>query len=304
MRYEVYVDVLFVNCLVMNYWILSLTGIFLGRSATRRRKVMSAAFGVLPVLFRLLVPGIPAPFYAALGYGAAQILILWLAFRIKTLQELFYGCICMYLLTFLFGGCVSFLQAKTAWFRGGGFLMPTLAGVGAFVYGLIRALTGRIRRNARIRRVESSRYYEVHFRIGDKQIDCIGLLDTGNGLYEPIRGVPVAVLEESLFPPEKREMPRAVIPYHSLGCRGGILYGYEAQEITLIPIARQEKETVYLAEMLVGLYEGRLSAKNDYQILLHPDFFFTETKNEAEKRGNNHDIESGNTGETADAPSA
>ncbi len=277
-QYEVYVDVLFANCLIMNYWIVSVTGILLRRSATRRRRAASAALGACLTVLCLLMPGLPETVCLALGYGVVQPLVLFGAFRIKPSEELLLGCACMYFLTFLYGGWFSFLQERAAWPGENGLIMPVAAGAGAVAFELVRAVSAGIRKRARLRCVSESRRYEVRFLAGEQRIRCIGLLDTGNRLYEPIRGIPVAVLEEALFPPKERGMPRAVIPYHSLGCRNGILYGYTAREVSLRPIGEKEEKPVYLEEMLIGLYAGQLSAGNEYQILLHPDFFLTESK--------------------------
>lgn len=303
-HYELYVDVLFGNCLIMNYWIVSLAGIVLRRSATRRRRAAAAAVGALLTVLCLLIPGLPAPVYLAVGYGMTQVFVLRIAFHITWSEEMMLGCVCMCFLSFLYGGFLSFLQDRISWLGQNGFVMPALAGAGAALCELLSVFVKRGRKKTRLRLVSESRRYEVRFRIGERAFCCTGLLDTGNRLYDPIRGMPAAVLAAEVIPQEERGMPKAVLPYHSLGCQHGILYAYAAKDVSIIPIGEQEKEAVYLKEMLVGLYEGRLSVKNDYQILLHPDFFFTESKKEDEKRGSNYDFQSGNTDETTNAPSA
>lgn len=150
--------------------------------------------------------------------------------------------------------------------------MPVIAGIGAVLYEGIRMLVSRLQSQARVRQVEDSLRYEAHFWIDGCKIDCIGILDTGNRLYEPIRGVPVAVLESALFPEKERGLPKAVIPFHSLGCPNGMLYGYAARDVVLTPVG-EEAPALSMEGMLVALYDGRLSAEGSYQLLLHPDFF-------------------------------
>lgn len=272
MRYEVYVDVLFANCLITDYWILSLTGMILRRSATRRRKLLSAACGACLSLFFLLALRLPRAVLLFAGYGLVQPLLLWLAYRVRRTQEFACGCACMFFLAILYGGCISFLQGEIGWFREHALAMPAIAGIGALLYEGIRMLAPRLQKQARVRQAENSRRYEAHFRIDDCKIDCIGMLDTGNRLYEPIRGIPVAVLESALFPEKERGLPKAVIPFHSLGCANGVLYGYAAQDVTLTP-ADGDAPALTMERMLVALYDGRLSAEGGYQLLLHPDFF-------------------------------
>lgn len=278
MRYDVYVDVLFVNCLITDYWILSLTGMILRRSATRCKKLLSAACGAGLTLFLMLGPGMSRTVLLFFEYGLIQPFLLWRTYRVKRTQEFACGCACMFFLAILYGGFFSFLQGKIGWFREHALAMPVIASVGAGLYEGIRVFVSKVQGRARIRQVEDCRSYQVHFQIGSFHIDCIGILDTGNRLYEPIRGMPAAVLEGALFPEKERGLPKAVIPYHSLGCRNGMLYGYAAQEVVLMPVDADEGRAVKMDEMLVALYEGRLSAGGDYQILLHPDFFLREEK--------------------------
>lgn len=272
MRYEVYVDVLFANCLITDYWILSLTGMILRRSATRRRKLLSAACGACAALFLLLVVRPPWAVLLLAGYGVIQPFLLWMTYRLRRRQEFVCGCACMFFLAILYGGCISFLQGKIGWFREHASAMPVIAGIGAVLYEGMRVFVLRLQSQARIRRVENSRRYEAHFRIDNCKIDCVGILDTGNRLYEPIRGVPVAVLEGALFPEKERGLPAAVIPYRSVGCQSGLLYGYAAKDVCLKPVG-EEAPAVSMEGMLVALYDGRLSTGGDYRLLLHPDFF-------------------------------
>lgn len=279
-RYEVYVDVLFANCLITDYWILSLTGMILRRSATRRRILLSAACGAFLTLLLILALRLPQAVLLVASYGVIQPFLLWSAYRIRRMQEFFCGCACMFFLAILYGGCISFLQGKIEWFREHALAMPVIAGMGAVLYETVRVFVSKVQSQARVRQVENSRSYKVHLCMEGVAIDCIGILDTGNGLYEPIRGVPAAVLESRLFPEEKRGMPKAVIPYRSLGCQGGMLYGYTAHEVVLMPVDAKEQGGVTMEEMLVALYDGRLSSDGGYQILLHPDFFLTDEGNE------------------------
>lgn len=271
-RYEVYVDVLFANCLITDYWLLSLTGMVLRRSATRRRKLLSAACGACLTLFFLLIARLPQAVLLFTGYGLIQPLLLWLTYRVRRTREFACGCACMFFLAILYGGFISFLQEKIGWFREHALAMPVIAGIGAVLYEGIRMLVSRLQSQARVSQVEESLRYEAHFWIDGCKIDCIGILDTGNRLYEPIRGVPVAVLESALFPEKERGLPKAVIPFHSLGCPNGMLYGYAARDVMLAQVG-EAASALTMEGMLVALYDGRLSAEGSYQLLLHPDFF-------------------------------
>ncbi|MCM1539507.1 MAG: sigma-E processing peptidase SpoIIGA, partial [bacterium] len=215
--------------------------------------------------------------------GLTQPLLLWLTYRVRRMREFACGCACMFFLAILYGGFFSFLQGKIGWVQDHALAMPVIAGSGAALYEALCALVKRLQSHTRVRQAEDSRRYEVHFRIDGFRIDCIGMLDTGNRLYEPIRGVPAAVLEGALYPESERGLPKAVIPFHSLGCQNGLLYGYAAQDVVLAPVG-EEVSARSMDGMLVALYDGRLSAEGGYQMLLHPDFFLETALEESQMK--------------------
>lgn len=96
-----------------------------------------------------------------------------------------------------------------------------------------------------------------------------GLYDSGNSLVEPISARPVVIVEQKFLTEYGIEIPEEgyfAIPYHTVGCERGILKGILADEMRII---RPEGEKV-LKKVMLGVYEGCLSTKGQYQVLLHP----------------------------------
>lgn len=56
------------------------------------------------------------------------------------------------------------------------------------------------------------------------------------------------------------------IPFHSIGKAHGILEGYELTELIIF----EENEQIKIERPVVGLFDGKLSAKAAYQMILHP----------------------------------
>lgn len=102
----------------------------------------------------------------------------------------------------------------------------------------------------------------------EQKITVLALIDTGNCLKEPISGKPVCLVEENAL--DKiilhRTMPFRAIPFHSVGCEHGMLYGIEVSKITVIT-----DETCYVIEQPIcaGVHHT-LSAKGTYQMILPP----------------------------------
>lgn len=271
--YEIYVDVLYGNCVVMNYLILTLTGIFLGRSATRLRKILISMLCAGISLCCLLIPWIPSGLRMILGYGVCELLALIFAFCVKDSQELLRGVICMYLLTFLYGGVLSFLEEKISYLREHGYTMPILIGIGCACGETVRMVHSRLKTEKEHR----ERLYEVRFLWEDKEYSCIALYDTGNQLYEPLTKNPVCIVEKTVLAPSS-EQYEAAVPYHSVGCAGGMLYGVYAKRVRFYVKDEngQVRECGFKERLLLAVSPESVSAKGDYRMILHPDIPLSE----------------------------
>lgn len=94
------------------------------------------------------------------------------------------------------------------------------------------------------------------------------LLDTGNSLIEPISRKPVCIVEEEILARimlENTLFLRA-IPYRSIGCEQGTLYGVEIPKVKIFT-----ENTCYIAEHVICAgAPHKLSTKGVYRMILHP----------------------------------
>ena len=107
----------------------------------------------------------------------------------------------------------------------------------------------------------------------ERELQILGLIDTGNGLTDPVSGQPVAIMEETVWnemQKEKRPEKYKVIPFHSIGKKRGILEGYEVERIEI----ECESEKKELTNVTIAVFQGKLSVKGDYQIILPPQWSF------------------------------
>jgi stage II sporulation protein GA (sporulation sigma-E factor processing peptidase) len=116
-----------------------------------------------------------------------------------------------------------------------------------------------------------------------------GFLDTGNGLRDPLSQRPVVVAEYELlkecFPDDcKLAMKNfrddndilqalsksswanriRVIPFSSIGKKNGLMVGLRCDEIIVDP----GKTNILYKNLVVGIYMDKLSAKDNYQLLI------------------------------------
>ena len=115
-----------------------------------------------------------------------------------------------------------------------------------------------------------------------KKVPVLALLDTGNSLKEPISGEPVCLMEEELLAKITLENPLFLraIPYRSVGCEQGMLYGVKIPKLEIYT-----DETCYVADDVICAGVGhKLSTKGAYQMILHPALLAEENRrSEGEK---------------------
>ena len=135
----------------------------------------------------------------------------------------------------------------------------------------------------------------ITIKLNGKEIKTIAMLDTGNLLKEPITNIPVIVVEHTLLqdavPKEildniekilggdLEEIPEnikneymsklKVIPFTSLGKQNGMLLGLKADGVEL----EEAEEVKKVDKIIIGMYNKKLSKKEEYSALLGIDVF-------------------------------
>lgn len=132
---------------------------------------------------------------------------------------------------------------------------------------------------------------EIHY---DGKVECIpALLDTGNMLYTPMGHKPVLVvtydvmknilnaeeckrIESCRNDIEKMlvidEGPKYIIPFHSMGCEKGLLWGVMSECIILHKGVFKKQ----IPKCVIGIAFDKLSNSRMYKALIHPDFIVNE----------------------------
>lgn len=117
---------------------------------------------------------------------------------------------------------------------------------------------------------------DVYIESAGTNMKVKALLDTGNSLREPISKQPVCLIEETLLAKITLENPMffRAIPFHSVGCMEGMLYGVQIPKITIYI-----EDDIYVIEQAVcaGIHHP-LSSNGAYQMILHPDLIAEEHK--------------------------
>lgn len=138
----------------------------------------------------------------------------------------------------------------------------------------------------------------VIINLNNKQANIVALVDTGNSLKEPISQRPVIIVEffaiKDLLPEKVQnlflenedldldeitdimiesvdEIKLRVIPFKAIGTENGILLGFKPDEILIMNEATEKKIE---EEIVVGIYNNKLSNDNKYKGLLNPEILY------------------------------
>ncbi|MBO5199402.1 MAG: sigma-E processing peptidase SpoIIGA [Lachnospiraceae bacterium] len=105
-----------------------------------------------------------------------------------------------------------------------------------------------------------------------RRIRAAGLVDTGNGLVDPISGTPVIIADKELaeewiiLAKESHPERFRVIPYHSVGVEKGLLEAVVLDEIVLY----RAEGTVRRSRAVLASAAGSVGTSGTYRIILHP----------------------------------
>ena len=113
--------------------------------------------------------------------------------------------------------------------------------------------------------------YRACLFLGERTVTLTAFLDTGNQLREPITGKAVHIAEKSkvaALEQAQQNPVRMLVPFHAVGTRAGLL---TALRIDRMEIIGSDGQKMTLERPLIGLYEGKLSTKEEYQLLLHTE---------------------------------
>ena len=291
----IYIDVVFLENLVMNSIILVASGIILKKKMKWIRIILASSLGAI---------------YTIIGYISVleiysnlilkvilSILIIYIAFNPQTVKQLWKDLLIFYLTSFVFGGVafalIYVVKPQDILMKNGLFLgtyplkTVLLAAIVAFII-IIAAFA-----IVKTKFSKKDMFCDVEVELNNKMIKTRAMIDTGNLLKEPITNTPVIVLEhtllyecvpkeildnlESILGGELVKIPEKVrneyisklklIPFASLGKQNGMLVGIKADSLKIIQ-DDQEKEN---KNVIIGIYNKSLTKRGEYRALIGMD---------------------------------
>ena len=288
----IYLDVVFIENIIMNYIILYGTAII---------------SKVIPKHFRLALASTLGAVYAIVAYMSIlkiystiilkiilSIIIVYVAFNPQNVKKMLKQLLLFYLTSFVFGGAAFFLiyvvKPQDIIMQNGvyvGTYPLKIAFLGATLGFIVIITSFKI---IKTRLSQKNLLCNVKIKINKKEIETSAMIDTGNLLKDPISNTPVIVVEHSLLYdilpkqilnnienilggeleniPEdvkKRYIQKLkVIPFSSLGKQNGMLLGIKADGICI-----ESEDEIYTKDnVIVGIYDKSLTKRGEYRALV------------------------------------
>lgn len=291
----IYIDIVLLENIIMNYIILYATSLILKIKAKHFRIFLGSVIGavysvigymsILPMYSNVIVKVI------------LSIIIVYISFNPPKVKQLLKQILFFYFTSFVFGGAafflIYFLKPQDILMRNGLFLgsYPLKTVLLGGIIGLVIIIIAL--KLIKTKMGKKDMYCKIIIKLEGKQIQTTAMIDTGNLLKEPITNLPVVVVEhvllydvlpkeilinlENILGGDLEKIPEEirfkyipklkVIPFQSLGKQNGMLLGIKAEEICM----QKADENIVKNKVIIGIYNKSFTKKGEYQALLGID---------------------------------
>ena len=288
----VYIDVVFLENLILNVIILYATSLIAKMNLKIIRTLISASIGsIYAIMYYIFQIGL----YSNIIFKfVLSVIMIYVAFNPKEFKTLLKVLILFYLTSFVFGGAslsvIYLVNAQRINIQNGmiigKYTMNTIL-TGIIIAFIVIVIAFKIIKS---KISKNDLFCDIRFKINNKEIKTKAMLDTGNLLKEPITNIPVVVAEHKLLydvrPNEILDnienilggdlenisdevkndyiSKLKVIPFTSLGKQNGILLGIKADELIVEEMNSEKK----IDKVIIGIYNKELSKKRTYSALI------------------------------------
>ena len=292
----VYIDVLFVVNLIINYILLKACCIFSGLRCNNYRVILGAFIGACYAVL-IFFPDFSV-IYSTICKMLISMLIVAASFPFYSIVSYIKALLIFYVVSFGFGGCVlgifyfSDVGARLGAIYSNGILyfnLPwtILAVSGALFFVAIKLFSyfsGKVYKSQGLRK-------KLYLSYGENTAEVTALMDTGNSLIDPVTLVPVIIVEYKLLKNIFSDSIKAtldrigndnitwimsevagkglsarLIPFSSIGKENGMLLGFIPDRVEI----HDDCGVKVLEKCVVALYDRPLSKDRSYGALLNP----------------------------------
>ena len=301
----IYLDVILIENICMNYIILFATAYLLKTKRKQIRLLLSSLLGSIyaVVSYMLMLESYSNIFIKMM----LSIAMVYLAYHPSNIKSMLKHLLVFYLTSFALGGCafaLLYVIRPQDILMKNGVLIGTyplkVAILGGIVGFAFLAITFKVVKG---KFSKKNMFCNVTISFKGKKQEVKAMIDTGNLLKDPITGEPVIVVEKEMLTQllpnpvlenlenmlgggaakgniqalgEEYVTKFRIIPFTSLGKQNGILLGFKPEEIQV----NYEENTWNLQHVIIGIYGSPLSKHQEYTALLGLDILERSEENE------------------------
>ncbi len=288
----IYIDVVLIENILMNYIILFTTGLILKIKIKHLRLILASFIGAIYSIIAYM--GILEIYSSIVLKIILSIIIVYIAFNPQNIKKLWKDILIFYMVSFVFGGAafalIYIVKPQDILMKNGLFLgtyplkTVLLGAIVAFII-IITAFTV-----VKTKISKKDMYCQIKIKINGKYIKAKTMIDTGNMLKEPITNTPVIIVEhtllyecmpkeilnnlENIIGGDFSQVPEDIrkkyisklklIPYSSLGKQNGMLIGIKPETVKIITDEQEEERK----NVIIGIYNKSLTKKGEYRALI------------------------------------
>lgn len=295
MYMTIYLDIVIIENLIMNYIILYATSIIAKKKIKHIRAFIASIIGTIYVII-LYVTKLPI-YSNIMSKLLLSIIMVYIIFKPENIKVLINNLLLFYLTSFVFGGASTaliYLIKPEEILTKNGMFLGTYTLKTVFLGGIVGLFLIAVTINIiRSKISKKDMFYNIKIYIEEKEIETRAMIDTGNLLKEPITNIPVIIVEHTLLynviekeilnnleeilsgnfekiPNEiknKYLSKLKVIPFKSLGKENGMLLGIKVDKVIL----ENEENRKVIDKAIIGIYNKSLTKRGEYRALLGID---------------------------------
>ena len=292
----IYIDIIIVENLIMNYIILYATGLISKSPKSYLRMFLASLIGAVYATLEYILK---VNIYSNIILKTIlSIIIVYIAFNPQDVKKMCKQLVLFYVTTFTFGGIATYLiyvlKPQNIIIKNGmyvGTYVLKVIFVGAIIGTIILAIAFKMAKN---KITKKDMICKVKIKLNGKEETVEAMVDTGNMLKEPITGTPVVVVErtslyellpkeilnntESILGGDFEKIPEEIkneyvpklklIPFASLGKQNGMLVGIKPEKIEVINEQTEEEKNA-----IIGIYNKKKKKKGEYKALIGIDLY-------------------------------
>lgn len=288
----IYIDVVFIENLIMNYIILFATSIIIKIKVKHIRLILASILGAIYSIIAYM--SILEMYSSVILKIILSVIIVYISYNPQNVKNMWKYLVIFYMTSFVFGGAafalIYIVKPQDILMKNGLFLgtYPLKTIILGTIVAFVVIVTSFKLVKSKISKKDM--FCTIKININKVEIETKAMIDTGNLLKEPISNTPVIVVEHTLLydcmPKEilnnlenilggdfeniseevknKYISKLKVIPFSSLGKQNGMLIGIKPEEVTVINDENENK----INNVIIGIYNKSLTKRGEYRALI------------------------------------